>query len=104
MIGGARELLVQEWKEIPPGDGDELVAALSAEGLASSVTPEIGWVPALAKALRRNGALTPRFALRLTRMLHRASRSRRWGAVTALLADLGRGADLLGPGPLAGVM
>jgi hypothetical protein len=58
VIGDVRDLLIEGSKLALDGDADEVTLALSAAGLATTLAPEIDWLPALLKAAKRAGALT----------------------------------------------
>lgn len=104
VVGDVRDLLVQGWKEWRYDDGDTIILALSAVGLATTLAPQIDWAPALLKAFRRLGALSAAFARRLTAMSRRALRTGNVNPLTKVVDDFGTAAQHLGPGPLAGIM
>lgn len=104
VIGDIRDLLVQGWKHWQYDEGDTVILALSAVGLATTLAPQLDWAPALLKSFRRIGALSADFTRQLTTMSRAAVKSGRFQALTGTLTDFGRAARGLGPGPLAGVM
>lgn len=104
VIGDIRDLAVQGWKEMRYGEGDTVILALSAVGLATTLAPQFDWAPALLKALKRTGALTQGFLRSLKNASRTALRTGRFDAVGKITSDVGRTARHLGPGPLRGAM
>lgn len=104
VIGDIRDLAVQGWKEMRYGEGDTVILALSAVGLTTTLAPQLDWAPALMKALKRTGALTRGFLRSLKNASRTALRTGNYDAVGRMVADVGRTARRLGPGPLRGAM
>lgn len=104
VIGDIRDLAVQGWREMRYGDGDTVILALSAVGLATTLSPQLDWAPALMKALKRTGALTAGFLRSLKNASRTALRTGNYDTVGKLVSDVGRTARRLGPGPLRGAM
>lgn len=104
VIGDIRDLAVQGWKEANYGTGDQLILALSAIGLSTTLAPQVDWAPALLKAFRKTGALTERFTKSLTKASTEAISSGQYARLSAIVTDMGKAAQRLGPGPLRGVM
>ena len=104
VVGDVRDLAVQGWKEWHGGDGDKLILALSAAGLATTLAPAVDWAPAVMKGFRRTGALTPGFTKAVSRTADDALKSRRFGALAEVAADFGKATKKLGLGPMKGVM
>lgn len=104
VIGDVRDLAVQGWKEMRYGEGDTVILALSAVGLSTTLAPHFDWAPALMKALKRTGALTRGFLRSLKNASRSALKTGKFDAVGRMVADLGRTAGHLGPGPLRGAM
>jgi len=104
VLGDIRDLAVQGWREITNGDGDKLILALSTVGVVTTLAPEIDWVPALVKALKRSGALTRRFVRNLGRSTRRAAQTGDYSQLSKVANDLGSTARHLGPGPMKGAM
>ncbi|MFC1665278.1 hypothetical protein ACFL17_06585 [Pseudomonadota bacterium] len=104
MIGDIRDLAVQGWKTVYSGDGDSVVLALSAVGLATTLAPEIDWVPAMLKAFKRVGALSKRFLKNLRTISKQALKTGKFDVITRTTAHFGKAARHLGPGPLSRVM
>jgi hypothetical protein len=86
------------------GTGDEIVLALSATGLTTTLMPHMDWAPALLKALKRVGALNTRMIRTLKVTSRRALRTGDFSELSAMVKDVGDVAWRLGPGPLRGAM
>ncbi len=104
VIGDVRDLAVQGYREMTDGDGDLVILALSAVGLATTLSPHLDFAPALLKVFRRAGALTERFVKSLRKVSRDALRSGNFRQLTTVAEDFGRAARALGPAPLARVM
>lgn len=57
VVGDVRDLVIQSSRYMTEGEADEVIVALSALGIATTVAPQIDWAPALFKAARRTGSL-----------------------------------------------
>ncbi len=104
VIGDIRDIAVQGWKQMHYGTGDEIVLALSATGLATTLMPHIDWAPALLKTLKRVGALNARLIRTLKLTSRQALRTGDFRTLSAMVKDVGDVALRLGPGPLRGAM
>jgi hypothetical protein len=104
VIGDIRDIAVQGWKQMHYGTGDEIVLALSATGLATTLMPHMDWAPALLKALKRVGALNARLIRTLNLTSRRALRTGDFRELSAMVKDVGDIAWRLGPGPMRGAM
>lgn len=58
VVGDVRDLLIQGSKWALDGETDEVILALSAAGLATTLAPGVDWAPAVLKAAKRAGAMT----------------------------------------------
>ncbi len=104
VVGDIRDLAVQGYREVSTGDGDLLILALSAVGLATTLSPHVDFAPALLKTFRRAGALGERFVKSLSRSSRRAVASGDFSRIGKIATDFGVAARTLGPAPLARVM
>lgn len=104
VLGDIRDLLVQGWREFRYDNGDELILALSAAGLVTSLAPEVDWAPALLKAYVKAGAFTRRFLDQITDVARQAFRSGDFTKLATTSADGARAVRKLGPGPLRGAL
>ncbi len=104
VIGDIRDIAVQGWKQMHYGTGDEILLALSATGLATTLVPHVDWAPAMLKALKRSGALSAELLRTLKVISRRALRSGDFRELSAMIEDVGDAALRLGPGPLRGAM
>ncbi len=75
VVGDIRDLLIQGTKFALDGEADEVVLALSAVGLATTLAPEIDWAPAILKAARKAGTLSKRFAASLVALAQGGKRA-----------------------------
>lgn len=85
IVGDVRDLVIQGGKLLVDGEGDPVIAALSGVGLATTLAPEVDWVPSLLKAARKAGTLSKRFAEGLVDLLKAGKRER----VLAVMGDVG---------------
>lgn len=104
VIGDIRDLAVQGWKQIRHDNGDELIMALSAIGLATTLAPQIDWAPALMKAFKRTGSFSRPFIRSLKSTGRQAVKSGDFGKLKGVVTGFGNAARHIGPGPLRGVM
>jgi len=104
VIGDIRDLIVQGTKEIRGEDGDKIILALSAAGLATTVAPQVDWAPSLMKGFRRAGALSTRFAKRFGKLCRQALKAGDFKSVARVTENFGTAAAKIGPGPMMGVM
>ncbi|MBS0265493.1 MAG: hypothetical protein JSS02_26410 [Planctomycetes bacterium] len=73
VVGDVRDLVIQGGRLAVDGDSDELILALSAVGLLTTVMPEIDWVAAFLKVAKKGGALSKRMVEGLVRLVRRAT-------------------------------
>lgn len=104
LIGDLRDLAVQGYREIIWDDGDTVILALSATGLTLGLVPQLHWAPSLLKALKRSGALTPRFSRVLYRHAQTALRTGNFTPLARLVENFATATRALGPGPMRGAM
>lgn len=104
VIGDIRDLVVQGWKQLKYGNGDEIILALSAVGLATTLLPEIDWAPSMLKAFKRSGSMTKPFTKSLKTASRQALKTRDFSKLGHIVTDIGKAGKRLGPGPLRGVM
>lgn len=74
VVGDVRDIVIQSARLVVDGETDELLLALSGVGIATTLAPQIDWVPAVAKAARKTGTLTKGLADELLTLI-RAGRS-----------------------------
>lgn len=85
VVGDVRDLLIQGGRYAVDGESDEVIVALSALGLATTLAPQVDWVPALLKVARKAGSMSRG----LQEFLVGAVKSRKAGAVESLAGDVG---------------
>jgi hypothetical protein len=92
-----RDLVIQGGRYVLDGETDELILILSGVGLATTLAPEVDWVPAILKAARRTGALTKGLA----EYIVAAAKAGRTEALTTLMRHVRRLAEHASPGGAA---
>ncbi|WP_293388057.1 hypothetical protein [Nevskia sp.] len=90
VIGDVRDLLIQGAKALRGEDSDEVIVALSALGLATTIAPGADAGVALMKFARRAGALSETFAKTLLRLGRRAFETGKTDELLAVAGDVSR--------------
>ena len=93
VFGDVRDLTRQGIAWFRGEDTDEVIVALSAAGIALTLTPQLGAGTSLLKAARRAGTL----ADGLARTVVRLARERAWRPLAGFLTDAGRISLKVGP-------
>lgn len=93
VFGDVRDLTRQGVAWFRGEDTDEVLVALSAAGIALTLTPQVGAGTSLLKAARRAGTLSET----LSRSLVRLVRERAWRPLAGFLTDAGRISLKVGP-------
>ncbi len=73
LVGDLRDLFIQGSKRIADGEADDLILALSAVGVLTTVMPEIDWIAAFLKIAKKTGSLTVKMGEALLRIIRRAT-------------------------------
>lgn len=94
ILGDVRDLFIQGAHVSAGGEPDELIIALSAAGLATTLAPEIDWVPSLLKTAKKAGAISKPLEAALLRIV----RSGDTASASALCSDVGSLARAMSPG------
>src|SRR5262249_53255959 len=76
VVGDVRDLVIQGGRLAVDGESDELILALSAVGVLTTVMPEVDWVAAFLKVAKKAGALSKRMVESLVRIIRRATDTR----------------------------
>ncbi len=92
IVGDVRDLLIQGSKQVIDGDSDEVILALSAIGVVTTLAPEADWVPSVLKAARKTGRLTDTLGETITGLV-RARKSEKLAAVVGDVRTLGERAS-----------
>lgn len=71
VVGDVRDLVIQGGRLAVDGESDELILALSAVGVLTSVMPEVDWIAAFLKVAKKAGALSRRMTEVLVRIIRR---------------------------------
>lgn len=93
VFGDVRDLTRQGIAWLRGEETDEVLAALSAAGIALTFTPQVDAGVALLKAARRAGAISERFAGSLVKLV----RERAWRPLAGMMTDAGRVSLEVGP-------
>lgn len=94
VVGDVRDLVIQGGRLVIDGETDEVILVLSGVGVATTVLPEVDWVPSILKAARKTGAMTRGLAEFIARTARRAD----WQALRPLLRDVRTLAQRASPG------
>lgn len=100
VVGDIRDILLQGGKWVADGETDEVILALSALGLATTVAPQVDWAPSVLKAARRMGAMTKG----LSEHILRATRAGRFDDLRPLLENVGSLSRRASPGGAARIL
>src|SRR5437660_1590492 len=84
VVGDIRDLVIQGGRLAVDGDSDELILALSAVGVLTTVMPEVDWIAAFLKVAKKAGALSKRMVEALVRVIRRATDTRDYGELRRL--------------------
>lgn len=76
IVGDIRDLIIQGGRLAVDGQSDELILALSAVGVLTTVMPEIDWIAAFLKVAKKAGALSKRMIEALVRIVRAANDTR----------------------------
>ena len=76
IVGDIRDLVIQGGRLAVDGQTDELILALSAVGVLTTVMPEIDWIAAFLKVAKKAGALSKRMIAGLVRLVRTANDTR----------------------------
>lgn len=94
VVGDVRDLVIEGGRYVLDGETDEVILILSGIGLATTVAPEVDWVPSVLKAARKAGTL----GRGLGEYLVRSVRARRMEDLRAFFADVRRLSAHASPG------
>ncbi|HLJ09947.1 MAG TPA: hypothetical protein VKU82_02100 [Planctomycetaceae bacterium] len=78
IVGDIRDLLIQGGRLAVDGDSDELILALSAVGVLTTVMPEVDWIAAFLKIAKKAGSLSKRMVETLVRVIRRSMATGRY--------------------------
>lgn len=100
VVGDVRDLLIQGAHLAVDGEADEVITALSAVGVLTTVIPEIDWAAAVLKFARKTGRMSKALAEEVVRLCRKALRERVYGPLRELVAHAMTLAEKLGPAGL----
>jgi hypothetical protein len=85
VVGDVRDLVIQSARYLTEGEADAVIVALSTIGIATTLAPEIDWVPALMKIAKKASALTRG----MEEFIVAAAKSRRFKEAEVVMGDVG---------------
>lgn len=94
IVGDVRDLVIQSGRYVLDGEADPLVVILSGVGIATTVAPEVDWIPAVLKAARKAGAITKGLGEEIIKLAKRGG----GGALEGLFKDVRKLAARASPG------
>lgn len=97
VVGDVRDLLIQGGRYVLDGETDKVILVLSGVGLATTLAPEVEWVPVVLKAAKKAGALTKALGESIVTMA-KAGKSER---LASLMRDVRKLAERASPGGAA---
>ncbi len=98
IVGDVRDLLLQGSRFVVDGEADPLIVTLSGVGLATTLAPEVDWVPSVLKVARKSGAMTRKMGEELLSSLKRGGKAAEEGLQSMMkdVASLSRRASPAG--------
>jgi hypothetical protein len=97
VVGDVRDLVIQSGRYVLDGETDKVILVLSGVGLATTLAPEVDWVPAVIKAAKKAGALSRALGDSIVAMAKAGKRER----LATLMRDVRRIAERASPGAAA---
>jgi hypothetical protein len=94
IVGDVRDLALEGGRYALDGEADEMILALSAIGIGTTLAPKIDWAPSLLKFARKAGTLTKGLAKQVTRLARAGDKEQ----LLTLFGNLRRLADHASPG------
>jgi hypothetical protein len=94
IVGDVRDLALEGGRYALDGEADEMILALSAIGIGTTLAPKIDWAPSLLKFARKAGTLTRGLAEQVTRLARAGDKEQ----LLTLFGNLRRLADHASPG------
>src|SRR6185369_2450802 len=85
VVGDVRDLLIQGGRYVMDGETDPVILLLSGVGLATTLAPEVDWVPSLLKIAKKAGKMTRG----MEEFIKVAVKGRRLREVESVMADVG---------------
>jgi len=104
LIGDIRDLIVQGYKELDSGQGDEIVLGLSATGLLLALVPELSWAPSIFKTFWRGNRFSALFQKQVLNAVREARKSGNTKLLRRMMGNFSDVVDGLGTGPAMTVM
>jgi hypothetical protein len=85
VVGDVRDLLIQGGRYVMDGETDPVILVLSGVGLATTLAPEVDWVPSLLKIAKKAGKMTRG----MEEFIKAAVKGRRLKEVESVMTDVG---------------
>ena len=104
IIGDIRDLLVQGYKEINTGQGDEVIIGLSAAGLLLTMAPELSWAPSVFKTFWRGKRFSEPFKKQIKKAVIQARKTGNTQELRRMMTYFTDVVDGLGTGPAMAVI
>jgi len=86
VVGDIRDILLQGSRYLADGETDPVILSLSIIGLATTIAPEVDWVPSLLKTGKKAGAISRRMG----EVIVDAAKSRKFDSLAPLWRDTRR--------------
>jgi hypothetical protein len=94
VVGDVRDLVIQGGRLVMDGETDEVILVLSGVGLATTLAPEVDWVPSILKAAKKSGAMSRRMGEHIVKL----ARAGKHGELMPLFRDVRKLAQHASPG------
>ena len=103
VIGDIRDLLIQGYKELDSGQGDEVIMGLSTAGIVLTLAPELSWAPSVFKTFWRGSRVSQPFQKHIAQLLSKARKTGNYSALKRLMSDFTDVVENIGTGPTMSV-
>lgn len=100
IVGDIRDLVIQSGRYVLDGEADPVVLILSGVGIATTVLPEVDWVPSVLKAAKKMGAITKGLGEEIIKLARKGGGE----ALTNMFKDVRKIASKASPGGAARLM
>src|ERR1043165_1618943 len=100
IVGDVRDLVIQSGRYVLDGEADPVVLILSGVGIATTVLPEVDWVPSVLKAAKKMGGITKGLGEEIIKLARKGGGE----ALTNMFKDVRKLASKASPGGAARMM
>lgn len=94
IVGDVRDLVIQSGRYVLDGEADPLILILSGVGIATTIAPEVDWIPSVLKAARKAGAITKGLGEEIIKLAKKGG----GGALEGMFKDVRKIAQKSSPG------